>query len=77
MNEQYIKPVTAEAGKMSWALMRNPKGLDCHVFVSHAWQDARGAARGGVRATRALGGPEVGLNVVVPGRKAWYCVPLW
>ncbi|CAK8989224.1 Uncharacterized protein SCF082_LOCUS1719 [Durusdinium trenchii] len=39
VNEQYIKPVTAEAGKMSWALMRNPKGLDCHVFVSHAWQE--------------------------------------
>ena len=26
VNEQYIKPVTKRAGKMSWALMRNPKG---------------------------------------------------
>jgi len=34
VNEQYIKPVTAEAGKMSWALMRNPDGLDCDLFVS-------------------------------------------
>ncbi|CAE7223651.1 unnamed protein product, partial [Symbiodinium natans] len=36
---QYIKPVTARAGKMSWALMRNPGGLDCHLFISHAWQE--------------------------------------
>ncbi|CAK9080235.1 unnamed protein product [Durusdinium trenchii] len=39
VNEQYIKPVTAQAGKMSWALMLNPDGLDCHLFVSHAWQE--------------------------------------
>ncbi|CAK8989222.1 Uncharacterized protein SCF082_LOCUS1718 [Durusdinium trenchii] len=39
VTEQYIKPVTAEAGKMSWALMRNPFGLDCDLFVSHAWQE--------------------------------------
>ena len=39
VNEMYIKPVTAQAGKMSWALMRNPEGLDCDVFVSHAWQE--------------------------------------
>ena len=39
VNEQYIKPVTAQAGKMSWALMMNPDGLDCHLFVSHAWQE--------------------------------------
>lgn len=29
VNEQHIKPVTHAAGKMSWALMRNPQGLDC------------------------------------------------
>ncbi|CAK9080343.1 unnamed protein product [Durusdinium trenchii] len=39
VNEQYIKPVTAHAGKMSWALMRNPYGLKCDLFVSHAWQE--------------------------------------
>ncbi|CAK8989234.1 Uncharacterized protein SCF082_LOCUS1723, partial [Durusdinium trenchii] len=39
VNEQYIKPVTADAGKMSWALMMNPEGLDCDLFVSHAWQE--------------------------------------
>ncbi|CAE7198454.1 unnamed protein product [Symbiodinium natans] len=32
-------PVTAQAGKMSWALMRHPKGLDCDLFISHAWQE--------------------------------------
>ena len=39
VNEQYIRPVTAEAGMMSWALMRNPDGLDCDLFISHAWQE--------------------------------------
>ena len=39
VNEEYIKPVTYQAGKMSWALMRNPNGLDCDVFISHAWQE--------------------------------------
>ena len=39
VNEQYIKPVTMKAGKMSWALMRNPNGLACDLFVSHAWQE--------------------------------------
>ena len=39
VNEQYIKPVTMKAGKMSWALMRNPNGLVCDLFVSHAWQE--------------------------------------
>ena len=39
VNEQYIKPVTCDAGKVSWALMRNPKGLDCDLFISHAWQE--------------------------------------
>ena len=39
VNEQYIKPITAQAGKMSWALMMNPDGLDCDLFVSHAWQE--------------------------------------
>ncbi len=31
VNDQYIKPVTAEAGKMSWALMMHPLGLDCDL----------------------------------------------
>ncbi|CAK9087639.1 unnamed protein product [Durusdinium trenchii] len=39
VNEQYIKPVTAAAGKMSWALMMNPDGLDCDLFITHAWQE--------------------------------------
>ena len=37
VNDQYIKPVTYAAGKMSWSLMRNGKGLECHIFISHAW----------------------------------------
>ena len=39
VNEQYIMPVTQQAGKMSWALMRHPDGLDCELFISHAWQE--------------------------------------
>ena len=39
VTEQYIKPVTWQAGKMSWALMRNPDGLECDLFISHAWQE--------------------------------------
>ena len=35
VTEQHIKPVTREAGKMSWALMLNPRGLDCDLFISH------------------------------------------
>ena len=36
VNTQYIMPVTDEAGKVSWALMRHPDGLDCNLFISHA-----------------------------------------
>mmetsp|Transcript_79425 Transcript_79425/g.199580 ORF Transcript_79425/g.199580 Transcript_79425/m.199580 type:complete len:604 (-) Transcript_79425:41-1852(-) len=39
VNEQFIKPITAEAGCMSWALMKNPKGLQCDLFITHAWQE--------------------------------------
>ena len=37
VNRQYIMPVTEEAGKVSWALMLHPDGLDCDLFISHAW----------------------------------------
>jgi len=39
VNESYIKPVTAAAGKMSWALLMNPEGLDADLFITHAWQE--------------------------------------
>eukprot|EP00929_Paragymnodinium_shiwhaense_P050598 TRINITY_DN25479_c0_g2_i1.p1 TRINITY_DN25479_c0_g2~~TRINITY_DN25479_c0_g2_i1.p1 ORF type:complete len:554 (+),score=79.53 TRINITY_DN25479_c0_g2_i1:150-1811(+) len=39
VNEQLIKPVTAAAGGMSWALMRHEDGLPCDIFVSHAWEE--------------------------------------
>lgn len=39
VNEQFIKPRTASAGNMSWSLMRNPKGLKCNLFITHAWQE--------------------------------------
>ena len=39
VNNQFIKPVTAEAGNMSWALMLHPEGLDCDLFITHAWQE--------------------------------------
>ena len=42
--EQYIKPVTLKAGKVSWALMQHPDGLDCDLFISHAWQEGGGDA---------------------------------
>ena len=39
VNEKHIMPVTEQAGKVSWALMRHPEGLDCDLFISHAWQE--------------------------------------
>ncbi|CAK9093046.1 Protein MAK16-like A [Durusdinium trenchii] len=39
VTEQYIKPVTAAAGNVSWALMKNPDGLPCDVFITHAWAE--------------------------------------
>eukprot|EP00747_Dinoflagellata_sp_TGD_P179099 gnl/TRDRNA2_/TRDRNA2_29297_c0_seq1.p1 gnl/TRDRNA2_/TRDRNA2_29297_c0~~gnl/TRDRNA2_/TRDRNA2_29297_c0_seq1.p1 ORF type:complete len:547 (+),score=58.59 gnl/TRDRNA2_/TRDRNA2_29297_c0_seq1:75-1715(+) len=37
--DQYIKPVTAEAGKMSWALMQHREGLLCDLFITHGWRE--------------------------------------
>ena len=39
VNDQFIKPVTARAGNMSWALLRNPAGVSCDVFVTHCWAE--------------------------------------
>eukprot|EP00439_Symbiodinium_sp_Y106_P028297 s848_g3.t1 len=43
VTEQYIKPVTEAAGKMSWALMKHPEGLalslDCDLFITHGWSE--------------------------------------
>jgi len=39
VNEHYIKPVTKASGSMSWALMRNPGGLQCDFFVTHSWNE--------------------------------------
>jgi hypothetical protein len=39
VNDQYIKPVTAEAGNMSWALMQNRDGLSCDLFITHGWKE--------------------------------------
>ena len=39
VNDQYIKPITADAGNVSWALMKNPKGLPCDLFITHAWAE--------------------------------------
>ena len=39
VNKQHIMPVTEQAGKISWALMRHPDGLECDLFISHAWQE--------------------------------------
>lgn len=34
-----IKPVTAAAGGMSWALMKNENGVYCELFASHCWDE--------------------------------------
>ncbi|CAE7450254.1 unnamed protein product [Symbiodinium sp. CCMP2456] len=38
VTEQYIKPTT-QGKYFSWALKKHPDGLDCDVFISHAWQE--------------------------------------
>ncbi|CAE7889342.1 unnamed protein product, partial [Symbiodinium necroappetens] len=38
VTEQYIKPTT-QGTHFSWALKKHPDGLDCDVFISHAWQE--------------------------------------
>jgi len=39
VNLQLIKPVTQAAGDVSWALMKHPEGLQCDLFITHAWQE--------------------------------------
>ncbi|CAE7811579.1 unnamed protein product [Symbiodinium sp. CCMP2592] len=39
VNKQHIMPVTEKYGKVSWALLLHPDGLDCDIFISHAWQE--------------------------------------
>ena len=39
VTDQLIKPSTAQAGNMSWALLKHPHGLQCDVFVTHAWAE--------------------------------------
>ena len=39
VTDQFIKPVTRWAGRMSWALLKNPEGVPCDVFVTHAWAE--------------------------------------
>jgi len=36
--EHIIKPATAEAS-VSWALLQHPEGVDCDLFVTHAWAE--------------------------------------
>lgn len=39
VNAQLIKPVTAAAGDVSWALMLRPEGLKCDLFITHCWKE--------------------------------------
>eukprot|EP00434_Breviolum_minutum_P030572 symbB.v1.2.027034.t1/scaffold2746.1/size71737/3 len=39
VNDYVVKPMTLAAGGMSYALMKHPQGLDCHVFISHSWHE--------------------------------------
>ena len=41
VTEQYIKPLTSEAGGSSWALMRNPNGIECDLYITHCWVEGR------------------------------------
>ena len=35
INAQFIQHITDNAGKMSWAMMLHPDGLECDLFVTH------------------------------------------
>ncbi|CAE8716958.1 unnamed protein product [Polarella glacialis] len=37
VSAQYVQPLAQKAGSMSWALMRNPEGLKCDLFITHGW----------------------------------------
>ncbi|CAE7027217.1 unnamed protein product [Symbiodinium sp. CCMP2592] len=39
VNDQMIRPVTAAAGNVSWALMKHPEGCLCDLFVTHGWAE--------------------------------------
>ncbi|CAJ1390819.1 unnamed protein product [Effrenium voratum] len=39
VNQHFVKPCTLRAGGMSYALMKHPDGLECEVFISHAWAE--------------------------------------
>jgi len=37
--DAYVKPLTRDAGSMSWALLRHPTGLKCGFFITHGWAE--------------------------------------
>ena len=39
VNEQYIKPVTHQAGDASWSLMKHPEGMEVNLFITHGWAE--------------------------------------
>ena len=39
LSANYIIPLTQAAGLMGWALLRNPQGLACDLFITHSWQE--------------------------------------
>ena len=39
VNDQMIRPVTAAAGSVSWALMKHPEGCSCDLFITHGWAE--------------------------------------
>ena len=39
VDKHFIKPATAHAGGMSYALMVHPQGVRCDVFITHAWAE--------------------------------------
>lgn len=62
---QCIKPLTAQAGRMSWALLRHPDGLPCSIFITHCWAEGAYEFIEKVLASWPIG----------PGmRAAWCCI---
>ncbi|CAE7640935.1 unnamed protein product [Symbiodinium sp. CCMP2592] len=39
VNDQMIRPITAAAGNVSWALMKHPEGCLCDLFITHGWAE--------------------------------------
>merc|ERR1719469_1229394 len=39
VNQYFVKPYTSRNGGMSYALLCNPQGIECTVFVTPSWSE--------------------------------------